>query len=66
MTKYQIIAARGKGAQIVVAKKRPKKIDMGFSGFVYDKKQDELFPVGPEVFSRGYWEEATGTIELDQ
>ncbi len=66
MVKYQIIARRGKGEQIVVAEKRPRKIGLDFKGFVYDRVQDELFPVGPEIFSRGYWEVASGTIELDK
>ena len=65
MTKYQIIASRGKGEQIVVSNKRPEKMDTDFRGYVYDRKYDELFSVGAEVFSRGYWQEETGTIELD-
>jgi len=65
MATYQVLARREKGNQIVVSKTRPKKIGMDFKGYIYNTIDKRIIPVGPEVFSRGYWVIDNGIIELD-
>jgi hypothetical protein len=75
MAKYNIVASRFNGVQMVLTKYvrlaylgvPAVDADIGedFEGYIYDKEQETLHLVGPEVFSRGYWEVASGTIELD-
>ena len=64
MTTYAVIATRGGGSCLVVAKSRPRTIGIGFNGYVYDKKLRKLTPVGAEIFSRGYWEESSEQIDV--
>jgi len=64
--KYQVIAQRFNGAQLLLSKERPpdnEPLALDWQGWVYDRKNDELYKVGASALSQGYWQEADGEFE---
>ncbi len=65
--KYQIIATSGGGGALLVSLTRPeRKYPRDWKAFIYEDKRDIWEPVGPEAFKFGYWDEASGEIEIDK
>ena len=64
--KYKIIATSGPGV-FMVSHTRPKgEYPPDWSGFIYEERRNIWEPVGLEAFKFGYWDEASGEIEIDK
>lgn len=63
--RYEVIASRGEGQQLVLAEKRPRRsLKASWRGFLYTPDKKALTIVGPEVFKFGYWEPAKYTVDV--
>jgi hypothetical protein len=62
--KLYIQATQGVDRFFLTDVKRPD-MSINVRGYLLDKKQGLFTPAGIEIFSGGYWEEASGEMEID-